>query len=548
MRLLDTRASTPQLRELLDAVAADEGYAILSHVWQNPHEVEFEDLSYQTQQKSQGWSKLMKFCSLAKSMGLTNAWIDTCCIHKGNSTELSEALNSMYRWYKNSKICIVYLSDVSCIDDMPHSRWFKRGWTLQELIAPETIRFYDRNWDYLGDKKGLLDLLSSITRIPKEILNHEKLPQACSIAQRMSWAARRKTTRIEDKAYSLLGLFDVSLPMLYGEGQKAFIKLQEEIVRTSNDQTIFAWTMAVDESCCGIFANSPQAFKDSQDLISVPNNTESRITNIGFSIEVETVRYGLRLYLAILNATDTSDANANDIGILLASLPTQSQFARVKNSTGKSLFHISRAINSSTRLLKQIYIRQQPQERPRTVFPGFVLDRHNKRDFPGPKLDTISCLQTHNEDLLVMPEGKVGTAGVLRFSRGESWLYRAGRVWVTLGFDEDFEPFCRIGNATTYIDNELFEAGLVSRNNGLSHELDLGVFHSGWRWTLTSTLSTALLTSLSLTAPRLFGDKGVYESYILNSQIVVKLGPMPEVYKSGNEIWDDAWMVEFKPF
>ena len=161
--------------------------------------------------------------------GLQYAWIDACCIDKTNSSELSEAINSMYQWYKNVAVCYVYMFDVeirSPLIDLSFegSAWHTRGWTLQELIAPEIAKFYAFNWQYIGEKTALRTKISAITGIRVAALAGEPL-EKFSIAQRMSWASTRTTTRVEDVAYSLLGIFDVHMPMLYGEGKKAFVRL-----------------------------------------------------------------------------------------------------------------------------------------------------------------------------------------------------------------------------------------------------------------------------------------------------------------------------------
>jgi hypothetical protein len=154
----------------------------------------------------------------------------------------------MYRWYSSAKICYAYLVDVpgntlsnSLPPEFRKSRWFTRGWTLQELIAPSNVVFYSRFWDRLGTKIDQCDLLSEITGIDSTILRDDRDLKCISVAQKMSWAANRETTRVEDMAYCLLGIFDVNIPLLYGEGKKAFIRLQEEIVKSTEDHSIFAW-------------------------------------------------------------------------------------------------------------------------------------------------------------------------------------------------------------------------------------------------------------------------------------------------------------------
>ena len=147
------------------------------------------------------------------------------CIDKRSSAELSEAMNSMFRWYATANVCYAYLSDVEakhCPSDtnvseqLRRSRWFTRGWTLQELIAPTKVHFYDKRWILLGDKIGLLKDLVEITRIDEDVLRSRHALRRISVAEKMSWAAERTTSRIEDQAYSLLGIFDVNMPMLYG--------------------------------------------------------------------------------------------------------------------------------------------------------------------------------------------------------------------------------------------------------------------------------------------------------------------------------------------
>ncbi|KAH9208516.1 hypothetical protein DL95DRAFT_428641 [Leptodontidium sp. 2 PMI_412] len=171
--------------------------------------------------KKAGFRKIEGVCGIAVSDGFEYIWIDTCCIDKTSSAELSEAINSMFRWYYFEK-------------DFRDSRWFTRGWTLQELIAPSRVVFYSKTWEDLGTKSSFKSLISEITGIPgqallENIVQNNGLTFRLSITQRMSWASRRRTTREEDRAYSLLGIFGINMPMLYGEGKAAFHGLQEEI-------------------------------------------------------------------------------------------------------------------------------------------------------------------------------------------------------------------------------------------------------------------------------------------------------------------------------
>jgi hypothetical protein len=233
-------------------------------------EVTFQDLTSNNAlaQQKKGYQKIEGCCAQALKDGFSHVWIDTCCIDKTSSADLSEALNSMYYWYGSSKVCYAYLADV-LIDGDPRlqdssfrqSRWFSRGWTLQELIAPLTVNFFASDWTQIGDKLSLADLIEEITKINKEVLFDRNNLSKASVAQRMSWASLRQTTRIEDEAYALMGIFGVNMPTIYGEGPRAFVRLQQEIMRISNDHSIFAWQGSGD--FYGMLATSPRQFADS---------------------------------------------------------------------------------------------------------------------------------------------------------------------------------------------------------------------------------------------------------------------------------------------
>ncbi|KAF2625001.1 HET-domain-containing protein, partial [Macroventuria anomochaeta] len=211
-------------------------YAILSHTWSENHkdEVSFKDIAKGRGKDKQGYDKL-RFCAKqATDDDLKHFWVDTCCIDKSSSAELQEAINSMFRWYQNSAKCYVYLADVSCealwMSKFRQSRWFTRGWTLQELLAPNTVEFFSAEGSKLGDKYSLAREIHKITRIPREaFLGIASSLTRFSVEERISWSDYRTTTRDEDKAYSLLGLFDLHIALLYGEGEdNAFRRLHEE--------------------------------------------------------------------------------------------------------------------------------------------------------------------------------------------------------------------------------------------------------------------------------------------------------------------------------
>jgi hypothetical protein len=223
-------------------------YAILSHTWgADTEEVTFEDLTKGASKDKPGYEKI-RFCGeQAKQDDLEYFWVDTCCINKADFTELSEAINSMFRWYRNATRCYVYLSDISSPvfdtneesdprsweSDFRKSRWFTRGWTLQELIAPESVEFFSLEGKRLGDKKSLGRQVHEITGIAIQALQGNPLSNF-SVTERMSWAAKRKTTRKEDEAYSLLGIFGIYMPLIYGEEENAFSRLKEMIDKSIN--------------------------------------------------------------------------------------------------------------------------------------------------------------------------------------------------------------------------------------------------------------------------------------------------------------------------
>ena len=265
MRLLNTH--TLELEEFVGD--PEEPYAILSHRW-GDEEVTFKEYrkTRETVKHRAGYKKIIQFCKMSRQRGFRLAWIDTCCIDKRSSAELSEAINSMYKWYGRSAECYVWLEDYSGnLNELHKCAWFNRGWTLQELLAPRRVLFFTARWNIIGHNfivsSCLMNLdapcacrenptqsqlvplgphitpwLTTASRIPERYLKNDRVGDA-SIAERMSWASQRITTRAEDRAYSLMGLFSINMPLLYGEGKMAFQRLQEEIVRKNDDSSIF---------------------------------------------------------------------------------------------------------------------------------------------------------------------------------------------------------------------------------------------------------------------------------------------------------------------
>ncbi|KAK1758882.1 hypothetical protein QBC47DRAFT_409702 [Echria macrotheca] len=274
--LLKTRTAKLEFEEFYDS--RTPVYAILSHTW-GEDEVTFQDAQKAdavTLSKA-GYAKILETRTIAASYGFDYVWIDTCCIDKSSSAELSEAINSMYE----------------CLAE---SKWFTRGWTLQELIAPFIIVFLDQTWHEIGTKSSLRAELSAITKIPVEVLRRCD-PSTASIAQRMAWASRRQTTRIEDQAYCLMGIFDINMPVLYGEGSRAFIRLQQEIMKVSDDHTIFAWTALptkFEPEEPSLLATSPRDFVHPICSRSMPLPSSSPFVS-AITVDSKGIHLGVRL-------------------------------------------------------------------------------------------------------------------------------------------------------------------------------------------------------------------------------------------------------------
>ncbi|TBU47153.1 heterokaryon incompatibility protein-domain-containing protein, partial [Dichomitus squalens] len=239
MRLLDT--VTGQFVEVSDPAAVE--YAILSHTWDPKGEQSYQELKAIQECYRPGSEKTRRACAVARAHGHRLIWIDASCVDRTSSAELSEAINSMFRWYRDASVCYAYLADDPRAENSAfrHSRWFRRGWTLQELIAPPVVVFLSLDWRFLGTKASLSRVVEAVTGIDRPVLLHRMRLDEVSVARRMSWAAERRTTRAEDEAYSLLGIFDVNMPTLYGEGRRAFVRLQEEIMKRIPDQSLFTW-------------------------------------------------------------------------------------------------------------------------------------------------------------------------------------------------------------------------------------------------------------------------------------------------------------------
>ncbi|KAL8866631.1 MAG: hypothetical protein Q9174_006184 [Haloplaca sp. 1 TL-2023] len=343
MRLL--HVSTFELESFIDEECPP--YILLSHTW-GKEEITFQEILREEtvrqlksakaylsnkniandEQYKQGCLKIAGCALRAHEKGFDYIWCDTCCIDKTNSTELSEAINSMYIWYKD-QLCYVYLADVpsgdlSTPEQREHafysSRWFTRGWTLQELIAPANIIFFDAAWLQMGEKAQFRTLIAQRTGIDEGVLAGDD-PLRYSIATRMSWASQRQTTRVEDQAYCLMGLFDVNMPLIYGEKHKAFLRLQTEIMRLTEDHSLFAWRIpegAQDNNYeCGLLANSPADFVDSGNVVPM---TTRRSHIIDSSPPVSMTSRGVSISLPLLEVHARKPIARNGATLYFATL------------------------------------------------------------------------------------------------------------------------------------------------------------------------------------------------------------------------------------
>lgn len=359
MWLIDTK--TFKLRQFVGRKIPD--YAIVSHTW-GKREIDFNAWvhDFRTASQKPAFAKIQSACIQAQTDGLKYLWIDTICIDKSNSADLSEAINSMFAWYHNSSVCYIHLADVDdtdgvadklgdltelefhkflessdleelgpkerLMDSIWQSRWFTRGWTLQELIAPKSILVFTQDWKPIlmqypqeyeehgrSSKLGqgrLLRLFTPITGIKHDALTYPEVAMSCSNAEKMSWMAGRKTNRTEDVAYSLLGLFNVKMPLVYGEGIKAFHRLQVEIMKQTTDHSLFGWQWPAGAQFIGdgtepnILADSPLLFSN---LNHIDSNSIPRFQVDGDvweaesspqSVHILVANYGISLNLELI--------------------------------------------------------------------------------------------------------------------------------------------------------------------------------------------------------------------------------------------------------
>lgn len=397
MRVIKTEGSDEEDWTICLRTHHSQPYAILSHRWsEDPnHEILFADINeideYTTKESvtivknaqytginpstKPAFKKLKGAARQALNNGYGYLWADTCCIDKNSSAELSEAINSMWAWYESSNVCLVYLFDVPTISArtlevfFSASKWWTRGWTLQELLAPKNLTFFSSEWSVLGTKKYMDLTISRITGIDANVINGTIALDSICIAQRMSWMSNRVTTRVEDIAYCLLGIFAVNMPLLYGEGELAFIRLQEEIMKSSDDETIFAWRddSLMSTAYSGLLAQRPASFKTSRRIVRYDNSEGKDLygmTNKGLSL---TSRFMCRfdehegLYGVSFHCADPELRQKNVSVYLKKISATSEQYARIRSHEFALISneHRSRMYSSETVYVKQFH-NQQP--------------------------------------------------------------------------------------------------------------------------------------------------------------------------------------------
>ncbi|KAI1803237.1 HET-domain-containing protein [Daldinia bambusicola] len=379
-------------------------YAILSHTWEDD-EITFDDIesgeagyaSAKTAAAHTSLSKILGACTQAANDGYEYIWIDSCCIDKRSSSELSEAINSMFAWYRDADICYAFLlkapNDLATPEakaEFETNRWFTRGWTLQELLAPKHVIFFSGDWVPIGEKKLLCLLLAKITRIDYKILLGDEPLDSTSVARRMTWAAQRVTKRPEDRAYSLMGIFSVNMPMLYGEGgENAFLRLQGEIMKQSDDESLFAWVNqhSQPDARHGLLAADPSCFLNSIDMIPY-QDWEPRepytLTNRGLKIDLHLTALGKDKYVAALDCPVPPDyKDSTFLAIYLEKLSEHdNQYARIR---------VGNLASVRTRgHLQTVYIRQKPE--PPSHEGAFLHHFIQLREGPDPTVYQLACL------------------------------------------------------------------------------------------------------------------------------------------------------------
>ncbi|KAJ9662933.1 hypothetical protein H2198_001161 [Neophaeococcomyces mojaviensis] len=347
-------------------------------------------------------------------------------------------------------------------DEFANSTWFTSGWTLQELVVPVRVLFYNSHWKRLGCRETLSSEIASITRIDPRVLQGKLRHSDCSVAQRMAWASRRETTQTEDRAYSLLGLFSVNMSIVYGVGEVAFRRLQQEIVQRSDDQTIFAWSD--NQPFKSILAPSPSCFEafGHFDRILPTNNMSSRFqfVNLGLSIELMLLPLAMNIYLAPLwcgrHRSGSGKSRESSAGYLhfclfLQRIEHGTKYLRVRVGGRDFAFieegNIARIRDMLQCKQQQLIIRQTISTPPEAMFYGFKMSFHDNRIFSSgstPRPEDVLCIHKWEPEdpIFQIYNGSLQIAGIFRLSGISRNLY------MYLGFDPSFSPLCVVTSQT----------------------------------------------------------------------------------------------------
>ncbi|KAL9595982.1 MAG: hypothetical protein Q9219_006105 [cf. Caloplaca sp. 3 TL-2023] len=516
MRFVDTETLQFAYVPDSDITLGEKKYAVLSHRWSasTSDEISFADIEESRDYtRKKGLAKLKGFCELVAQSGCRYGWIDTCCINKGDSLVMSEAINSMYRWYQGSYVCIIYLEDVP-IKPLLESVWFDRGWTLQELIAPKEAQFYDRDWQLIGLKTELLQPLSTKTGIPEAV----------------------------------------------------FLRLQRAIIQQSKDETIFAWSISDedgDQTYTGLLAPSPSNFAGCTDVISVPGSTGFSETNGELSIELLTFPYSMETFGALLNCTHNALPDERT-AILLSRLPTEGEYVRVKKAIpGGHIMVTASKVGYLTKRLIRVSL--TPNEPPLSRIYGFRL---RTLEPPGhaayeSRILSRTKLDADVKDLICLTEGEVGTAGIVYMEvpqhpqRREPGCFQIR--WLKFGFDHDFNPTISLSNGTRdyRMSNTPAEPrckpspehlGQIIRNPDAesTRKIRRQMFSNGWitakGWIPSRFYGWHRGVSI-LKVDRKTGINGILRA--LNLGISVKLLPIPDSVSGLADSASHIWTVDF---
>ncbi|KAK3300423.1 uncharacterized protein B0H64DRAFT_380883 [Chaetomium fimeti] len=454
MRLLNV--DTFKLEEFFFSPPA---YAILSHTWgSDSEEVSFRDvLDGRLDSDSTRPLKVKGSCKIAKEDGYQYIWIDTCCIDKTNSVELQEAINSMYRWYFEAAQCYAYLSDVQPGDNpngnqsaFSSSRWFQRGWTLQELLAPLNLRFYDADWSCLGTKGDLCYLVETVTGIPTSFLLGMTDIHQASVAQRMSWAAKRVTKRPEDIAYSLLGIFGFSMPMIYGEGDKAFRRLQEQIMKDLGDDSILAWGFETDTALPNTtldmvlgaaLAPSPSSFANSGHVGVIDHGAHSPFEVHGGCIHLSMAVQATATRTFGLLQCGLEGDNDNVVGIPLVAAPGRppGNYFRLD---GRGARLLPKPVFDTSTTLVHLQLDGGRKSLSQAVGPCLI---HIRKSVPGLELTSVHPRAYWHKERALIEAATEPTAGVRRIlMRFQETAKNVADFVAVVEIDSEAQPSCNL--------------------------------------------------------------------------------------------------------